>query len=50
MMSKKTQITLFFLIGLVILIAISFVSYVSSNKAKAEVKKERLRNEAKNQK
>ena len=40
MMSKKTQITLFFLIGLVILIAISFVSYVSSNKAKAEIKRE----------
>ena len=40
MVNKKTQITLFFLIGLVILIAISFVSYVSSNKTKAEAKKE----------
>lgn len=40
MANKKTQITLFFIFGLVILIALFFVSYTSSDKLKADIRNE----------
>ncbi len=40
MVNKKTQVTLFFILGLVVLIAISFMSYLSADKTKTDIKKE----------
>ncbi|MBI2559100.1 hypothetical protein HYW20_07300 [Candidatus Woesearchaeota archaeon] len=40
MLNKKTQVTLFLVLGLVVLIAISFMSYLSADKTKTDIKKE----------
>lgn len=40
MVNKKTQVTLFLILGLVVLIAISFVSYLSADESKTDIRKE----------